>query len=406
MPLELELPQQVETTPSRATPEPSQEKEAAKAAAVAALDAAGDAAAEPQREGSTAVTVRLTRPVEDPQSAFYAVAGQTFDGYVDAAGETWLPLATGDIMLEAKEFEVVEPLADAVPAATTAVDVAPVDVAADGAVMPTGGPQTQQTDEIPAVVAATQTCQQPEPKPDPKWSPSALANQSAEALRRKMYLREKDILQEQISALAIEQVKLKEQIKRCKKESEVLVERLNNLIENWEHPPAASGPVPTADAVADGSGRGLADQPAEHASPAEPASSPGEPQVLDDLGPEPDMPQQSYQSVLEAETLAVLGLKESVAAKLSESGVETLWQLEMLRKDISEGRKEWPKGIGKAKVTAIEDAILAWCAANSGRWDAQQGTNDQAEAAADAERAEAVKESQPPTVQPADIDDL
>ncbi len=41
-------------------------------------------------------------------------------------------------------------------------------------------------------------------------------------------------------------------------------------------------------------------------------------------------------------------------------GVDTVGELENLRKEISLGKKKWPKGIGPAAITKIEDAILDW----------------------------------------------
>lgn len=354
MPIELELPNEVEATAGRA--EPDADKEAEKDAAADALDSQ----VEPQRDGSTPVTIRLTKPVEDPVSEFTGNVGDTFDGYVDTEGATWLPLAGGDIMLEAEEFEVVEAL-----------------------------PSQEETVLVPAESAAAGV----EP-PTPSQSRLPRTHEEAEQ-RRRNYSLQKDVLQEKVCALEIEERKLKEQIKSCKKEREVLLEKLDHLIQGWENPPAfEAAPATSVDAPGGGCDMPFVDQPAAGIPQAEPATTPEGPAA------------ESYQSVLESESVAVLGLKEAVIEKLIEAGADTLWRLEMLRKDISEGRKEWPKGIGRAKATAIEDAILAWCASNSGRWDRLQGANDQAEAAADAERAEAVKESQPPTVQPADIDDL
>lgn len=58
--------------------------------------------------------------------------------------------------------------------------------------------------------------------------------------------------------------------------------------------------------------------------------------------------------------LPELGLPESLTAKIIESGYETLGELEDLRAAISTGKAEWPKGIGVAKITQIEDAVVAW----------------------------------------------
>ncbi|GEM_PF-6733322 len=357
MSIELELPEQVES-PSQA--EPDQEKEAEKAAAVEALDSQ----VEPQRDGSTPCMVRLTKPVEDPVSEFAGQVSDVYEAYVDTEGVTRFPLAGGDIMLEAEEFEVVEPL-----------------------------PSQEET----VLVAAESTAVAEPPEPQPVYPHLPQTHEQAEQ-KRQRYFREKSALEEHICALGIEIGRAKGTIKGCKKNQEVLLEKLDHLIQSWENPPAFEPTTTQTSVVGSGGGCDVptVDQPAAGIPQAEPVTTPD--------GPPPE----SFQSVLESESVAVLGLKEAVAAKLIEAGVETLWQLEMLRKGVSEGRKEWPKGIGKAKVTQIEDAILSWCFENSGRWDRLQGANDQAEAAADAERAEAVKESQPSTIVAplAEIDDL
>lgn len=59
-----------------------------------------------------------------------------------------------------------------------------------------------------------------------------------------------------------------------------------------------------------------------------------------------------------------LELKKGVHSKLEDAGVETIGQLEDLRAAIANGKKEWPKGIGAAKITEIEDAIINWLTKN------------------------------------------
>lgn len=54
------------------------------------------------------------------------------------------------------------------------------------------------------------------------------------------------------------------------------------------------------------------------------------------------------------------GLPEKLREKLAEAGADTLGTLEDLRAQIAEGKAKWPKGIGVAKITQIEDAIIAW----------------------------------------------
>jgi hypothetical protein len=55
-----------------------------------------------------------------------------------------------------------------------------------------------------------------------------------------------------------------------------------------------------------------------------------------------------------------LDLGESLTDKLLENGIETLGELEDLRAKISDRKAEWPKGIGEAKITKIEDAVITW----------------------------------------------
>ena len=62
--------------------------------------------------------------------------------------------------------------------------------------------------------------------------------------------------------------------------------------------------------------------------------------------------------------LSELNLKTKLQERLEEAGIETIGRLEDLRAEISQGREKWPKGIGKAKITEIEDAVIAWLSKN------------------------------------------
>lgn len=62
--------------------------------------------------------------------------------------------------------------------------------------------------------------------------------------------------------------------------------------------------------------------------------------------------------------LTELNLKPKLQERLEEAGVDTIGRLEDLRGEISQGREKWPKGIGKAKITEIEDAVIAWLSKN------------------------------------------
>lgn len=64
--------------------------------------------------------------------------------------------------------------------------------------------------------------------------------------------------------------------------------------------------------------------------------------------------------------LEELSLKPTLTERLTNEGIFTIGQLEDLRAEVSDGhgKVKWPKGIGPAKVTEIENAVLKWL----GRW--------------------------------------
>jgi len=74
-----------------------------------------------------------------------------------------------------------------------------------------------------------------------------------------------------------------------------------------------------------------------------------------------------YRAALESAALDCLGLPNRVVQKLADADCRTIWDLEQLRSEISQGRKKWPKEIGEAKQTQIEDAVLKWVAANQAK---------------------------------------
>lgn len=56
----------------------------------------------------------------------------------------------------------------------------------------------------------------------------------------------------------------------------------------------------------------------------------------------------------------LVDIASSTIEKLKEANVDTLGELEDLRAKISNGKAEWPKGIGPKKVDAIENAVIDW----------------------------------------------
>lgn len=59
-----------------------------------------------------------------------------------------------------------------------------------------------------------------------------------------------------------------------------------------------------------------------------------------------------------------LGISDGVLGLLREAGVDSVGELEDLRAKIAGGKADWPKGIGEAKVTQIENAVLQWLASH------------------------------------------
>lgn len=63
--------------------------------------------------------------------------------------------------------------------------------------------------------------------------------------------------------------------------------------------------------------------------------------------------------------LGAHGLRSSLVNRLAELGFDTIGKLEDLRAKISTGAVDrWPKGIGEAKITEIENAVVGWLTAN------------------------------------------
>lgn len=83
--------------------------------------------------------------------------------------------------------------------------------------------------------------------------------------------------------------------------------------------------------------------------------------LFDGLSDESDEDDGDYSEALK-ESISVLGLPAGLVSKLEEENVETIGDLEQLREDITLGRKQWPKGIGPAKVDLIETTVVEWLA--------------------------------------------
>jgi hypothetical protein len=79
--------------------------------------------------------------------------------------------------------------------------------------------------------------------------------------------------------------------------------------------------------------------------------------------------------------LSELFLPDKLRDKLLSAGVETIGELEDLRAKIADGKAEWPKGIGTAKVTAIEDSVLSWLTDHRDHFREQAAPSEMARAA-------------------------
>jgi hypothetical protein len=62
--------------------------------------------------------------------------------------------------------------------------------------------------------------------------------------------------------------------------------------------------------------------------------------------------------------ISKLQLKPALQEKLIEAGITTIGELEAFRAKVGDRREDWPKGIGEAKITAIEDAVVNWLTKN------------------------------------------
>lgn len=83
---------------------------------------------------------------------------------------------------------------------------------------------------------------------------------------------------------------------------------------------------------------------------------------LDAPAPAPPSPSRSWQD----EPVTVLALGTGVRRALRAANIETMGQLQALRRDIEAGKQSWPKGIGPASIGRIETRVVDWLAEISG----------------------------------------
>lgn len=428
MAVTLEMPQE-EFEVSTAGPAPAESEQAGAALKLLTGD---DVEAGVNEGEDKEITITLVKDVEDPVVGFAASKGTTFTAGVDEDGATYIPWqyqGTPDcrVYLEAEEFQEVIPLNGDQFVSEDAAALAAGDESAVNATEQQAQNEAQQNEATQPPTGAPMDASSPPVLPtgtDPAKSvdqqaaalPAESAAGSAVAVAvapavvpvkltaRQQYLREKDVLQEQLGALMMELAHLKEQQKETKKEAEVVTTKLADLIRDWESrdddEDAVTGSSSTTAATTataggasetlsvssgkstqTGSSPGTASQPqseaemrAKLAAAGEPTVSQGQVAAVETAKPARDeaAEQARYEAVLKAASIAELSLAPKVQERLEEAGATNIWKLEQLRADIALGREKWPKGIGAAKITDIEDALMQWMSRNQDTWAANQ----------------------------------
>lgn len=172
---------------------------------------------------------------------------------------------------------------------------------------------------------------------------------------------------------SIELARAKKAQKRCQKRFDYCLETMMDLTQDQ---------IGGEDPEDDGGSDGDSDKP--HSSTVGDPSTPAAP-----AEPVREVSRDEWQTV----SIDQLGLKESLCEKLKEAGLDTIGRLESRRAEIYSGFEKWPKGIGQAKVTEIENAVLEWLAKN-------RQDDDKIATAIDGELADSVDPDAPETTEP------
>lgn len=177
----------------------------------------------------------------------------------------------------------------------------------------------------------------PTPKPAKKT-----ADEKALAKAEKHYLTRKREAEEGLSQAVLHRRECEAQLKAAKSDEKSAATLLESILgKGVERLPL----IEAAEKVAEE--RAEAEEGLSQAQPASDATA---------TTTDPD----AWKSV----SITELGLHPSLAEKLAGDGIDTIGRLEKRREDISHGREKWPKGIGKAKITQIEDAVIGWLTEN------------------------------------------
>lgn len=263
-----------------------------------------------------------------------------FDVEIEGVDETTTSAVAVEEADPVEEATVGATAADAVAeAADVEASIAPPSTANEAVAQGVSpdGPQPTQVEYTPMVDSG-----RPEESPTP--SPATATGQVDEAAKLQAeWESAMESLEHEISDLTIERIQLADRAKSIKKRIDCLAEELSDLRVSGPRRPIRK-PVETSvdDSTAIPSLVGSSDRNVPSTQPA----STNDPAATSD----------DWRSA----KLEQLNLKKNIHEKLVESSVETIGQLEDMRAAISLGKQEWPKGIGKAKITQIEDAVIDW----------------------------------------------
>lgn len=251
-----------------------------------------------------------------------------------------------------------------------------------------------QSQEIPERLSQEPTIPPQDSSLEPTETPMACpSDESSAEARRKRIIAQNfwkeacDRKSAHVGSLALEVAKAKSRLKSAQDAFNEEVEELQELVDRDYYPflenEGSNGDGSersTSENVSDvRSGAvgvlrsGVADDSADHAGGVDqPAASEAAPTRWQD------------RPLVE---LVTYGAPKSTIETLVEQGYETIGRFEKLRADIYDRREKWPKGIGEAKVTKLETAMIEWGARN---WP------QESELAAIATAAHAVAQDAPP----------
>lgn len=203
-----------------------------------------------------------------------------------------------------------------------------------------GGEAPAQVDELPAQDTAAQ-----EDSGTPATKPKKTADEKAADKATKHYEKRKREAEENLSNCVLHRRECEAQLKSAKSSEKAAAELLEHVL--------AKGPeqLPLFDKPTTNGEAAVATDPEAVGLSPDPNAAAGPLKVHD-----PDAWRQR--------PISALGLHPGLEEKLVSDGIDTIGRLEQRRADISQGKEKWPKGIGKAKVTLIEEAVLSWLAAN------------------------------------------